>query len=114
MDRRQTLESLLNCMPSLQSALEAASTLPWDCEQPLTELKPAHIFSVLSAYLAGTVSAAQVEAWANAVESREDVGYEPASAVGLALHELANPVLERQLSRAVAKEWVARLEGSAT
>jgi hypothetical protein len=112
MNHRQILENLLSCQPSLTESVIAAHGLPWDSKKSLVILNPTQLISVLTNFIAGKVSSSQVEDWANAIEAREDIGYEPGSEVGLALHNLANPLLEGQLSLDVASEWVGRLSAA--
>jgi hypothetical protein len=90
------------------------SALGWDSDEELVILDAAHISTVLNRLLAGEISVADVEDWANAIECREDIGLLQGSPVADALDELANPVLTRPLTRASAAEWVVVLSGAAT
>jgi len=64
---------------------------------------------VLERFVSEALTAEQVEAWANAVEMREDVEYGGSSLQARFLHSLANPVLDGALSLASAKEMLLRL-----
>jgi hypothetical protein len=59
----------------------------------------------------GSISAADVEDWANAVEGREDVGREAGyeSLLNDAIFELANPMLHEPLTREHKDRLSARL-----
>jgi len=61
-------------------------------------LERRHIAAALRRYADGQLTGAAIENWANAIEGRDDIGYEPRSTVGRLLHELANPVLTKPLS----------------
>jgi hypothetical protein len=110
MDRVAHLNKLLS-MSAPESGL---AQFAWDTDTPLVELQAAHIANALSKFLAGEVSASEIESWANAIECRDDVGYQPQSSVGAVLHELANPRLTQSLSQAPAKRLMASLQGDAT
>lgn len=72
-----------------------------------------HISAILGRFLAGDISDTDVEAWANAIECREDIGFLQPSSVAEAIWELANPLLARPLTRQSAGELVATLHGAA-
>ena len=114
MSRLSSLNDLINFTKPVSAATNELSAYDWDIDGPLVVLKVGHLTSVLAQYLSGTFSAAQVEDWANAIESREDIKFEPGSHVGQAIHELANPLLTQALSRQSAQAWVAQLTAAAT
>ena len=106
-------ESLLNALLSLTRPLpdiaRDLSAYDWDAPSPLVVLDVTHISSSLNRFMAGELSSAQVEDWANCIECRDDIEYDPSSAAGLALHELANPVLTCTLTKQSAAVLVATL-----
>ena len=63
-------------------------------------------------FLAGRTSAIEVENWANAIEGRDDIGFEPANEQLLRelVHELANPLLTQPLTRERAIELLKKME----
>jgi hypothetical protein len=108
MDRVSSVIALLDAqrpLPELQAELAA---FPWDCEHELASLSSRHIQNVLTRFLEGALSPAQVEAWANAVEGREDVTISP-GLVQDALHELANPQLTESFTVNRARHWLLEL-----
>jgi hypothetical protein len=110
MDSREShLHTLLSFTRSIPDIVRDLSAYGWDAPSPLVVLDPIHISSVLNRFMAGELSSAQVEEWANFIEGREDIGYSPSSAVGLVLHELANPLLTCPLARQSAATLVATL-----
>lgn len=110
MDRVTHLNQLL----SMSAPAAGLAHFAWDTETLLVNLQAIHISNALSKFLAGEVSAGEIESWANAIECRDDIAYEPQSPVGAALHELANPRLTQSLSQASAKRLMASLQGNAT
>ena len=72
------------------------------------QLHRADMEHLLSLYGQGAVSASEVEAWANAIEGREDIEVADALSKDL-LHELANPLLTQPLSVVRVKFLLSRL-----
>lgn len=110
MDSRESLlKDLLSLMRPISDIARDLSAYGWDAPDPLVVLDAVHISSVLSRFMAGELSSVQVDEWANCIELRDDIEYDPSSAVGLALHELANPLLTCPLTRQSATTLVATL-----
>lgn len=109
--------ALLNSLVRLDAPVEGLaarlSAFGWDSDQELVTLTRDHAVSVLRRFLAKECPGAEVEAWANAIEGRDDIGYEPAVANVLRelLFELANPSLTRALTFSSAQQWLLRLLG---
>jgi len=79
----------------------------WDWEgPPITALGVANVVSVLQRYLKGDLPGDDVEAWANMLEGRDDVEFEPKAAS--AIFDLANPALQGPLTE-VAPVLLANL-----
>jgi hypothetical protein len=112
--RTSQLKELLHFSRPVADVVSDLSAFGWDSDEELVTLEAAHISTVLNRFLAGDISAADVEDWANAIECREDIGLFQGSPVADALDELANPVLTRPLTRGSAAEWVVVLSGAAT
>jgi len=110
MDSREShLHTLLSFTRPIPDIARDLSAYGWDAPGPLVVLDSIHVSSVLNRFIAGGLSSAQVEEWANFIECRDDIGHSPSSAVGLALHELANPLLTCPLTRQSAATLVATL-----
>jgi len=88
--------------------MSALATYPWDSDEELVQLRQEDVANVLHQYRGGAMSALEVEAWANAIEGRDDVGTTDKFAAEL-LHELANPLLSQPLSLARADFILRRL-----
>jgi len=104
MDRRSTLCDLVELQRPLDEILLNLNRLPWDSEVALVALEQQHIASVLRRYCDNQLSSGDVEVWANAIEGRDDITYEPSSTAGRLLHELANPRLTAPLTPERAAE----------
>ncbi len=107
--RESVLKALLSFTRPIPDIARDLSAYGWDASSPLVVLDAVHISSTLKRFMAGELSSAQVDDWANCIECRDDIEYDPSSAVGLALYELANPVLTCPLTRQSAAALVATL-----
>ncbi len=108
MDRKVILSDLVELAKPLDEILINLKRLAWDSEVPLVTLEQRHLASVIRRYLDGKLSSEAVEVWPNAVEGRDDIGYEPDTFVARLLHELANPRLTAPLTRERAAELLER------
>ncbi len=109
--RAALLESLLALGPDLDVTVERLREFPWDSDE-LVQLGRGHLISVLTRYVAGRVEGAQVESWAEAIECREDIAFEPGKdeVLRATVHELANPELCGPLSVSSASQLLLRLQ----
>jgi hypothetical protein len=112
--RRQLVAALVEGMLSPAYVKEALSKFPWDSNQELVKLRAQDIAHMLEGYLGNHRKAQEIEDWANALEGRDDIGFEPGQATTLeaVLHELANPVLEGALTRKSAERMLAQLRAA--
>jgi hypothetical protein len=111
MKRIDALQALVRFDKPLGEVFETLSQYPWDGEE-LVVLSCAHVASVLNRFMNGTISAADVENWADAIEGRDDIGFDAESRDLLkdAIWELANPILTNELSRDSAKVLINRMK----
>lgn len=107
MDRRSVVFDLVELRRSLDDLIGDLKQFPWDGEVELVALTRSHIASVLQRFCSGELSGETVEVWANTIEFRDDVAYDPDSSVGRLLHELANPIITEPLTRHRAMELLA-------
>jgi hypothetical protein len=107
--RQQALSSLIHFDAPLASIEAELAALGWGAE-PVAMLMREHITAVLQRFVSGEIDAATVEAWANLVEGREDIQFEPGreQIVLDAIHDLANPVLQGRLEN-IAPGLLAKL-----
>jgi hypothetical protein len=109
--RAQIINELLDFSAPLESITQRLRALSWDYDGSCSVLLPAHIIAVLGRYLAGNISSATVEDWANLLECREDIDLSGGAdgRTGTVLHELANPVLFAPLSPERARSLINSL-----
>jgi hypothetical protein len=108
MSRVVAIRSLLHASTPVAEAIAALATYPWDSDSELVQLRRDDVANILLQYRGGAMSAVEVEAWANAIEGRDDVGMADKVAAEL-LHELANPLLSQPISLARAEFMLKRL-----
>ena len=107
--RKELLTELLLLSKPLPDVREQLRAVPWDWpDGPLATLTLSHVRHVLQRFVANEVSATDVELWANLIEGRDDIAFEPASSELLRslIWELANPELVQKLTAARADEII--------
>lgn len=109
-DRTEALLDLIRLRRPTAEARRRLQAFPWDSDTDLVLLTPADLRRVLDGFASGHLTAEEVEEWANAIESRDDVGFDELSQdlVFDCLFELANPRIERPLIVAIP-DWIGRL-----
>ena len=112
-DRKELLNCLIGCPKESERLAKELAAFGWDSDVELVTLRAADVAAVLDQYLAGGLRSEEVEAWANALEMRNDVAVEGGTegAVYDAAFELANPALEGPLSHERARELRRGLAG---
>lgn len=102
MTHLSTITSLLEFSKPLHELRTQLSGPEWDAK-PVATLSPRHIAAVLRRFQAGELDAAAVEEWANLVECREDIEFDPRRAADIAdaIHDIANPELQGHLADTV-------------
>jgi hypothetical protein len=99
--RRAAVADLVCRRRPLAEAIATLRRYPWDCDEELVELGPSVLRSVLSDFLAGSISAPDLEEWANAVEGRDDIAFVPYEVIDV-VAALANPLLYEPLTQETA------------
>lgn len=108
MTRKKLLEALLGLEMPVENLLSDLDAFGWDSEEELSELNRHHVISILRRFQTGRISDENIEEWANAVEGRDDIGFEPGYEDMLtdAIYELANPELTQSLTAEAAEGWI--------
>jgi hypothetical protein len=109
--RNEVLRALLRLERPPSEIATLLSGMEWDAERPLVELGRRGMREVLHSAVVGRIPAAHVEAWADLIEGREDIGREPGSEgiLNEALFELANPALSGTTIEKIVEKWARRL-----
>ena len=97
MNRTDALKALIEVHLPVSEAIARMSQFAWDSEEYLAVLTPESLERALNLFTEGSLTASDIEAWANALECRDDLALsEPV--VSKVLFELANPALTYPLS----------------
>ena len=112
--RQQHLNALVNLNQPLSTILPILKTLPWDSNQAIITLKKEHLIHILNQYLNHSLSAIDLENWANAIECREDIIYETEGEdfINDIIFDLANPILNAPISPELVKQYITQLSNS--
>jgi hypothetical protein len=103
----EALRDLIELREPIPAAISRLRHFPWDSDRELTTLTGNDLVRLLDGYLRGDLPNKEVEEWANALEGRDDVGYEDriSDTLRQIIFELANPLLTTPLEPARAREW---------
>jgi hypothetical protein len=93
MTRAEAVQHAIAFDASLETLGRQLARFEWDAPAPLQVLTATHIVAVLDRFLRGSLSAEEVGGWAELLENREDIGFEPETenVVWDAIWCLANP-----------------------
>jgi hypothetical protein len=107
--RMNAVKALIDLSVPLEKLSGCLNQFEWDYDGEPVELRSDHAVRVLTSYVNGALTAKEVETWADLVESREDISFDPKSEEWLrqAIYELANPLLTQPLDLARAKALIA-------
>lgn len=110
-DRIRLLTSLLQGDVEPDEIAAGLARLGWDSDRALVTLRREHASSILERYLEGRVAPEWVFDWANAIENRDDVGFDAHGPQLLQdlVFEMANPSLTTPLTPSRARWWLERL-----
>jgi hypothetical protein len=99
--RLAVLKSLIRLVDPIDELKNDLSHFSWDSEEELVQLTVSDLTSVLKRYIDGILNEKTLAEWANAIECRDDIGFEKSSREALkdAINVLANPDLNGPLDR---------------
>ncbi len=107
--RIAALKALVTMSVPVTEGIANLAEFAWDCELDLIVITPEDIGRIFALLRRGAVSTSDVEAWANALECREDVGYVNLAIKDL-LHVLANPSLAERLEPKMMSTWLDKVQ----
>jgi hypothetical protein len=109
--RTNALLALLSFDRPLEVLLRDLHRISWESETELVVLQGSQIQAVLERYISGDLSSRAVEDWANAIETREDVGFTTSDLKDI-IFELANPEICAKIAPGLAENLIARIDGN--
>ena len=110
--RVEALRALIQCRAPMAESIARVLEFPRDCSRDFAALQVADVMSVLNRFVEGALTSQDVEAWADALEMREDVGCD--SNVAELLFQLSNPDINGALTAEVVEGLIKRYDGRAT
>jgi len=113
-ERIKALRDLIELREPIPVAISRLRHFPWDSDAELVTLRGSDLIRILDKYLHGELSSTDVEEWAEALEGRDDIGYEPrlSDALRQIIFELANPLLTTPIEPARARRWKDSIGGT--
>lgn len=113
--RKELVKSLIEYKGDIDGIIEELSQYPYDSEQ-LVVLTRRHIINVLERFLEDEFLSSEVQFWADAIETREDIQYEIGyeEVITDALLKLSQLQLEGTLDQDSAKQMMLELAKSQT
>jgi len=95
MNRQAVLSSLIQFNEPVTRLKVALESFPWDVNHPIITVTRDDVIAILLRFTASEFDADVLEEWANLVEGREDIQFEPdhAEAISDAIFQLANPAV---------------------
>ncbi|HQS58230.1 MAG: hypothetical protein B7Y56_04695 [Gallionellales bacterium 35-53-114] len=111
-ERKDLVVELISDPKAASAVLQELSVYGWYCEKPLATITKQHVLAVLKRFEHADFSAAEIQAWANAVGGRTDIGFEfgPDGCVEESLYWLAHPELNGAINSALCERIVALYE----
>lgn len=111
-DRAAALRALVELKTGLGAAITGLARFPWDCAEELVTLTRVDLIRVLNRYLRGDLTADDWQRWAEALEGRDDLGFDPESSELLKefIFKSATPEIFEALTPQLADWWLSRLD----
>lgn len=92
--RVEVLRDLIDFRRPVPEAVIALGSFAWDAPHELVAVTKGQVIAAIQRCLDGTISLEELRAWAEALEGRDDVGYEEGGVdMREAVFELATPEL---------------------
>jgi hypothetical protein len=107
-ERENILSDLVHLRRSLADIRRELSRYPWDFEKPMVIISKQDFLNVLKKCSDGLISFEDLENWADAIELRDDIGFETDEMLEI-IFELANPDINGQLSKERLEEMIKEL-----
>lgn len=104
-NRAEILSDLVHFEKDLKGLQDELAQYPWDIEEPLIVMTQKDLVNVIQKKIESSL--AEIEDWANAIESREDVDFENEEVQDV-IFELANPTLHCGITKERLNEFVRK------
>lgn len=110
-NRIETVHRLIKINAPLPKTITELKDFPWDYDGTPATLYLEDLMSACSQLLTSTITDAELEEWANAIESREDICFEKnhSSEIKNFIYSLANPYLVNKTMHEIAKTMLIKI-----
>lgn len=106
--RAEILQELVRYEKPSEPLMRELKSFGWDWseEAPLIVLKKEHLLRIMDRFLADDITAAQLQEWAENLEAREDVAFDPKEEELLdeIFFRIATPFINESLTKEVARK----------
>ncbi|MBD1386117.1 hypothetical protein IDJ75_12560 [Mucilaginibacter rigui] len=99
------LNDLIRFQTKLNRVQNELSEYTWDAEEPLVIMRKSDFIIVAQCFLNGVLSTDDLENWANAIESRDDIGFENGE-LSEFIFDLANPVINGEITKELVRKMI--------
>ncbi len=112
MNRFELLIDLVELRASTHTLSNELSKLDWDYEGEPLIVSSSQIQGVLERYLTSEIPANELENWANLIECREDLEFDPdrKNVINDIIFHLANPALQGEITPESCKKLLGYLK----
>ncbi len=107
--RKQILLEIFNLESDLNQLQDKILEYPWDSEMPLLVVSKDDLAKIMQKFISSDTLFLEVENWANLLECREDIQYQPEELKEY-IFELANPYLYGEITKERLQEIVNELQ----
>lgn len=110
--RQQLLKQLIAADKNIDEVISELKRLPWDATKELVLLTRHSVINILTRYSKGSLDAQTLEIWADAIEGRDDIGYEAShkAVIQEIIYQLANPVITLPLTPELTNKMLKALD----
>ena len=95
--RKDILVDLISLKGNVNELKNELSEFSWDVEQPVLIISTNNVAVILKRTIAKEITFKEIEDWAEAIECRDDLGFENDRLQGI-IFELANSAINTQIS----------------
>jgi hypothetical protein len=109
--RAAALGSLVSLARPIGEALAALSSFPWDFDEELVTFTRSDALNALRMFLAQELKIDDLRQWAEALDGRDDLAFEPGFEDELRefIFKFSTPEINEQLTFDLAARWASRL-----
>jgi hypothetical protein len=107
--RLKAVENLVSLTLGVHECIKNLSIFSWDYNGNPFLLERQHIEKILEKYLSGKISILELEAWADAIELRDDIKYELSQEFWIenVIVQLASPSINEPLNYSVVRRLMS-------